>query len=146
MSETDAYWRGMAAMEGMKHAEIERLNKELSEARTEITHCHATIDGLRAGKNVEFLDVELERLTTALEDRGKELVEEHDEVERLTAFNAKQNEQLNTAIAVIAELRADKVITLAALDEIIKRYETAEDGWPAEDMLGIAREARAKVT
>lgn len=30
---------------------------------------------------------------------------------------------------------------LAALREIVRRYETAEDGWPAEDMRELARRA-----
>jgi DNA anti-recombination protein RmuC len=37
------------------------------------------------------------------------------EIERLTALNAKQNEQLNTAIMAIAELRAERTRKLEGL-------------------------------
>jgi hypothetical protein len=38
-------------------------------------------------------------------------------------------------------LRDDNERLTAVLEQIVKRYETPEDGWPAEDMRAIARAA-----
>jgi hypothetical protein len=41
----------------------------------------------------------------------------------------------------ISELEAELERLRAALQSIVQRYETAEDGWPAEDMREMARRA-----
>src|SRR5262245_34452402 len=51
----------------------------------------------------------------------------------------KQLEPNETHIERIEKLEAEVERLCAVLQGIIKRYETAEEGWPMEDMVGDAR-------
>jgi hypothetical protein len=42
---------------------------------------------------------------------------------------------------IVERLQAEIEQLQAALRQIVERYETAEDGWPAEDMRSIAKAA-----
>ena len=64
------------------------------------------------------------------------------EIERLRALlEAKTTPGYELLATTIEKMEADNERMRAALQQIVDRYETAEDGWPAEDMRAIARRA-----
>ena len=76
---------------------------------------------------VEWLTAEIERLRAHYADEQQRLFH----YERVIADQDKRCDRLE---AEIERLRA-------TLRQIVKRYETAENGWPAEDMREVASTA-----
>lgn len=95
----------------------------------------------RNAAEIEGLQAKVKELARLMRTDVDTIKQQAAEIERLTA---REKTLYNTAkinLKVAQDRGAEIEQLTAALQQIVERYQTAEDGWPAEDMRTMASRA-----